>query len=57
MSMHGQCFRRISLIAILLSGGLTVTACNTVEGAGEDIQGAGHAIEDTAQDTKKKLKE
>lgn len=55
--MHGQRFRRISLIAILLSSGLTITACNTFEGAGQDIQGAGHAIEDTAQDTKKKMKE
>ena len=55
--MHGQGFLRISLIAVLLSSGLAITGCNTVEGAGEDLQGAGHAIEDTAQDTKKKLKE
>ena len=26
----------------------TLTACNTVEGAGEDIQDAGDAIEDAA---------
>ena len=27
---------------------LTLTACNTVEGAGEDIEDAGEAIEDAA---------
>jgi predicted small secreted protein len=27
---------------------LTMTACNTVEGAGRDIQSAGDAVEDAA---------
>jgi entericidin B len=34
----------------LLTLGLAVAACNTVEGAGRDIQSAGHAISDTARD-------
>ena len=36
------------LTAILAIGGLSLTACNTVEGAGQDIQSAGHAVEDAA---------
>ncbi|WP_408641354.1 entericidin A/B family lipoprotein [Salinimonas iocasae] len=30
--------------------GSLVTGCATVEGAGEDIQSAGEAVEDTAED-------
>jgi len=36
---------RVFLIAIIGS----LTACNTMKGAGEDIQDAGEAIEDTAE--------
>lgn len=32
-----------------------LSACNTVEGVGRDIEASGDAIEDTASDTKKKL--
>jgi len=34
---------------------LTLAACNTMQGAGKDIQGGGEAITDTAADTQKKL--
>jgi predicted small secreted protein len=34
---------------------LALPACNTVEGAGEDIQATGDAISDTADDTKDEL--
>ncbi|HEY9579270.1 MAG TPA: entericidin A/B family lipoprotein [Rhizorhapis sp.] len=34
--------------ALLLSGALFISACNTVEGAGEDVQSAGEAVEDAA---------
>lgn len=27
----------------------TLSACNTIEGAGEDVEAAGDAIEDTAE--------
>jgi entericidin B len=37
--------------AVLL-GGLTLAGCNTVEGAGRDVQSAGQAVADTAQDAK-----
>lgn len=41
--------RKLFLLA-LMAAGLTVAACNTVEGVGEDMQAAGDAVEDTAQD-------
>ncbi|HEX6866625.1 MAG TPA: entericidin A/B family lipoprotein [Caulobacteraceae bacterium] len=41
--------RKIILLT-LMAAGLTVAACNTIEGAGQDIQAAGTAVEDTAQD-------
>ena len=36
------------LAALLLSGSLMIAACNTVEGAGQDVQSAGQAVEDAA---------
>jgi entericidin B len=35
-----------------LATGLVVTACNTVQGAGKDVQAAGQAVSDTAAETK-----
>lgn len=34
--------------ALLLSGALVLSACNTVEGAGKDVQSAGEAVENAA---------
>ena len=36
------------ITALLLIGSLMVAACNTVEGAGRDVQSAGKAVEDAA---------
>ncbi|MDY6890535.1 MAG: entericidin A/B family lipoprotein [Pseudomonadota bacterium] len=36
----------------LLTSATALTACSTIEGAGEDIQKAGSAIEDAAKDAK-----
>jgi len=36
------------LTALLLTGSLMVAACNTVEGAGKDVQSAGQAVENAA---------
>ncbi|MGE4324419.1 MAG: entericidin A/B family lipoprotein [Sphingobium sp.] len=33
---------------LLLTGSLMVAACNTVEGAGRDVQSAGEAVENAA---------
>lgn len=33
----------------MLAGMLALSACNTVEGAGRDVQSAGEAVEDAAK--------
>jgi entericidin B len=40
------------LMSVLLLGGalLALGACNTMEGAGEDVEAAGDAMSDTAED-------
>ncbi len=35
--------------AVLLTGSLMLAACNTVEGAGKDVQSAGQAVEKAAK--------
>jgi len=55
-------FRRLtsSMLAawlVLALAGATLSACNTVEGAGQDLEKAGDAIGDFARSTKKKLEE
>lgn len=39
----------LPVLAATLLGLGTLTACNTVEGAGEDIEAAGDKIEDSAE--------
>lgn len=41
-------FGKIMLMGLFLSS-LAVTGCNTVEGAGEDVQSAGRSVERAAQ--------
>ena len=41
----------IGVLAAALLAPLT-SGCNTVEGAGEDVQAAGGAVSDTAEDVK-----
>lgn len=43
--------RRIGLFILLLTCGvasLALTACNTVEGAGKDVENLGEAVQDVA---------
>lgn len=40
--------RKIFTLA-LVAGSVMVAACNTVEGAGKDVQSAGEAVEDAAK--------
>ena len=40
--------RKIVTLA-LIAGSVLVAACNTVEGAGKDVQSAGEAVEDAAK--------
>lgn len=44
--------RTLSGIALLGFALGSLTACNTIEGAGQDIKGAGEEIEDAADDAK-----
>ena len=41
--------------AIALLALLTVAACETIEGAGQDIENTGDAISDTAQETQAEM--
>ena len=38
----------IGLVALLLMGGLTLSACNTAEGFGQDVKNTGEHIKDAA---------
>jgi predicted small secreted protein len=40
------------IVLAMVAAGLTLAACNTVEGAGRDVSDAGHAVTDTAKDAK-----
>lgn len=44
--------RKLVILAVLAAS-LSVTACNTVAGAGKDVSSAGKAVTDTAHDAKK----
>lgn len=41
-------------IALLGLSVLTLSACNTVEGAGKDVKATGQAVENAAKDSKPK---
>ncbi|MEJ8567188.1 entericidin A/B family lipoprotein [Elongatibacter sediminis] len=49
--------RIIALIALLLSMMLNVTACNTTRGVGQDIEAAGDAIEDAADEAEEEIED
>ncbi|MFA9440101.1 MAG: entericidin A/B family lipoprotein [Rhodocyclaceae bacterium] len=34
---------------------IAITGCNTIEGAGKDIERGGEKVQDTAKDTKQKM--
>jgi predicted small secreted protein len=42
-------------LLVILAAAFAVTGCNTMAGAGKDIEAGGKAIEKSAQDTKKKM--
>lgn len=44
--------RVIALMMLLMFSAPLLTACNTVEGVGKDIEGAGDKVEDQAKDCK-----
>jgi len=44
--------RKVLLLAVLAAS-MAAAACNTVSGAGKDVESAGEAVTDTAEDAKK----
>ena len=48
--MKRSTLRVFALLLLALATTNVLTACNTVAGAGKDIEGAGDKIEDTAED-------
>lgn len=47
--------KKLTMIALLLLisvSAFSLSACNTIRGAGEDIEAAGDAIEDEAEENK-----
>jgi predicted small secreted protein len=40
--------RKLMILAVVAAG-LTVAACNTVAGAGQDVSSVGHAVTNTAK--------
>jgi predicted small secreted protein len=50
-------YRRSALfgLAVLMVGGLMVSGCNTVAGAGQDVKATGNAVTNSADTVKSKL--
>lgn len=42
-------------LLLVISATLVIAGCNTVSGAGKDIEAGGKAVDKAAQDTKKKM--
>ena len=40
------------VLLMITAAALSLAACNTVKGAGQDVSSAGHAVSDTAEDAK-----
>lgn len=47
--------RNIAKILVILLGAGFVAACNTIEGAGKDIEAGGQAVQDGSKAVKKKI--
>lgn len=45
--------RIFALLALLAAAGVVAAGCNTVKGAGKDIQKGGEAVEDAAESVEK----
>lgn len=44
-----------ALLAIFLASTFALAGCNTIEGAGKDIESGGEKVQDTAKDVQKKM--
>ena len=55
--MRSTVFAKLLLVLGLGAVALPLTACNTVEGAGQDVQAVGHGIENSADSVKREIHE
>lgn len=44
-----------TMIAMLLASAFVLTGCNTVAGAGKDMERGGEKVQDTAKDVQQKM--
>lgn len=44
-----------TMIAMLLASAFVLTGCNTVAGAGKDLEKGGEKVQDTAKDVQQKM--
>ena len=44
-----------TMIAMILASAFVLTGCNTVAGAGKDMERGGEKVQDTAKDVQKKM--
>jgi len=42
-------------LLMIVAAVMVIAGCNTISGAGKDVEAAGSAIDKAAQDTKKKM--
>ncbi len=42
-------------LLVIIAVGFAIAGCNTISGAGKDIEAGGKAVEKAADDTKKKM--
>ena len=43
----------VLLLAALAFGSVSLTACNTIQGAGQDVESLGHKVQSEAQEHRK----
>jgi predicted small secreted protein len=48
---------KLLALAVVYGLAVGVTGCNTVEGMGRDVQGAGEAVQDASQDVQEDIEE
>lgn len=57
MSEHKRELLYAGLILLALPVAATITACNTVEGAGEDVEAVGNAVEEGGEEAGEEIGE
>ena len=47
--------RFLAMLSAVMAAMFTLSACNTVEGVGKDVERGGEKLQNAAEDTKKKM--